>query len=261
MELYSIKMRGEKDKSHISGAENIVSKDKIEDVVGLLVKRALEHSKGEADFINLKIEKVNDEEVEYLSPLLITTVNVKNKEEGFKGIEKILMDIGISKRKVLYAIELLQNIRDMRGAILLDINTLERLENDKSRGVRVTYMDLENRDIDGLTKTQKYNTHLIEAVVLATKVIEAPGIIAEICYSDDVDYTAGYVATKQYGYTRFDYLKEKGNPFGGRVFIYDGDRQNVSQCIDYLENKKVIVRDNLIIRESIDIELLLKEGF
>ncbi|MGL4450803.1 MAG: 6-carboxyhexanoate--CoA ligase [Sarcina sp.] len=260
MELYSVKMRGSKEESHISGAENIVTKDKLEGVVNTLIQRSLEHSKGSADFINIKIEKVENENVEYLEPLEVTTINVSNKEEGFNGVKKILRDIGLHSDKVEKAVEILHNIKDMRGAVLLDINSMKRLEEDKSRGVRVTYMDLENRSTEGLTKTQKYNTHFIEALVLATKVMRCPEIIGEICYSDDPDYTAGYVATKEFGYTRFDHLKEKGSLNGGRVFLYDSSKGNLEDCINYLEKQRVIVRDNIKINESVDINKLMEDG-
>lgn len=61
MGLYSIKMRASKESKgvnqHISGAEKIVEKEDIDSYCSKLVKRALEHSKGNPDFINLKIEK------------------------------------------------------------------------------------------------------------------------------------------------------------------------------------------------------------
>ncbi|MGL5066199.1 MAG: 6-carboxyhexanoate--CoA ligase [Sarcina sp.] len=260
MELYSVKMRGSKEEAHISGAENIVTKDKLEDVVNALIKRSLEHSKGSADFINIKIEKVESANIEYLEPLEATTIKVSNKEEGFAGVKKVLRDIGVDSEKVEKAVEILHNIKGMRGAVLLDINSMQRLEVDKSKGVRVTYMDLENRDAKGLIKSQKYNTHFIEALVLTTKVMGCTQIIGEICYSDDPDYTAGYVATKEFGYVRFDHLKEKGSSNGGRVFLYDSSKGELVDCINYLEKQRVIVRDNIKINENVDIEKLMECG-
>lgn len=256
MELYTVKMRGAKDGKHISGAENIVDKSKLEEVVSLLVKRALDHSKGSSDFINVKIEKVND--VKYINPLQVTTIDVKNKEDGFSGIKKILSDIGLNENVIDEAVCILTSIKDMRGATILDINSLKRLEEDKNRGVRVTYMDLENRNINGLVKSQKYNTHFIEAIVLASKVLSCDGIVGEICYSDDPDYTAGYVATREFGYIRFNHLKEKGNPYGGRVFLFDSSKGDLDKAVEYLENTRVIVKDNIQINKNINIKGLLE---
>lgn len=259
MDLYSVKMRASKDELHISGAENIICAKKIDSVVAALVKRAMNHSKGSSNFINLKIEKI--EAVEFLDPLKVTTINVENKEEGFRGIKKILELCGVKSDIVNCCVDTLCSIKDMRGAVILDIHTLERLEPDKKRGVRVTYMDLENRSADGLLKSQKYNTHFIEALVLATKVLKCPSIIAELCYSDDPDYTAGYVATKEMGYTRFDHLKEKGSEFGGRVFLFDSSKGSLEDCIYYLENEKIIVKDDIKINDSIDLDVLEGSGF
>ena len=258
MELYSVKMRSSKEDNHISGAENIISKENLDKVVSVLISRALEHSKGSADFINLKVEKVID--FDYINPLESTTVNVSNVSEGFMGVKKILSDIGLKEIVVEKAVNILNSIRDMRGAVILDINSLERLEKDEKRGVRVTYMDLENRDEKGLIKSEKYNTHFIEAVVLASKVISSPQIVAEICYSDDADYTAGYVATKEFGYVRFDHLKEKGEKSGGRVFLFDSSKGTLEECIEYLENKRVIVKDDIKINPSVDLKILMEVG-
>ena len=80
----------------------------------------------------------------------------------------------------------------MRGAIILDVNSLERLEPDLKSGVRVTYMDYKKIKI-----LKEYKMHFNEALVLATKVANAPGIVGELCISDDPNYTIGYVATKK----------------------------------------------------------------
>lgn len=260
-DLYSIKMRSSKENIHISGAENIVNQESLDKAVSLLVKRALAHSKGSADFINLKIEKLEEDKVKYIEPLEVTTINVTNAKDGFLAVKKILNNINISNDKADIIVDTLNSIKDMRGAILLDINSMRRLEKCKERGVRVTYMDLENRSISGITKENGYNTHFIEALVLATKVISFPSIIAEICYSDDPDYTAGYIATKEFSYVRFEHLKEKGSSAGGRIFLYDGDISSVDECIEYLEKQRVIVKDNIRINKSVDFEKFMESGF
>ena len=66
----------------------------------------------------------------------------------------------------------------MRGAMLIDVDRLIRLEPDKKRGISATNMDQERMkgDIIGNEKN-----HYEEAIVLATKVANYPGIIGEIC--------------------------------------------------------------------------------
>lgn len=264
MELYSIKMRSEKENEHISGAENIVQEKDLEKAVTLLVKRALTHTKGKSDFINIKIEKVNSEELEELSPLEVTTINVNNHIEGMECVKSILIKLGIDKEKVNPILNLFNQTFSMRGAMLLDINTLERLEYDKKRGIRATYMDFEGSKLKRLTKDTKHNAHFIEALALATKVSNAPGIIGEICYSDDPYYTAGYIASKKYGYIRFPYLKELGDSKGGRIFLYDSSKSNesnVSKCIDYIESTKVVIKDEIKINESKMYQDILSDNF
>lgn len=58
-ELYSIKMRASQTENgqerHVSGAEKIVSRERLDSVVSQLLERALTHAKGKPDFINLKL--------------------------------------------------------------------------------------------------------------------------------------------------------------------------------------------------------------
>ena len=77
--------------------------------------------------------------------------------------------------------------------------------------------------------------------MLATKVANAPGIVGEICVSDDPDYVTGYVATKEIGYCRITTVKQKGDPCGGRIFLYRGPREGVPETIRYLQRQCVLV--------------------
>jgi 6-carboxyhexanoate--CoA ligase len=111
----------------------------------------------------------------------------------------------------------------MRGAMLVDAGSGERLENDPARGIRATRMDLSpvaEADLHReLLRRGIDNPHVREALVLAAKVVCAPGIVAELCWSDDPDYTAGYVCTPVHGYFRFPHLKPAGDERGGRAFF------------------------------------------
>lgn len=251
MGLYSIKMRSSKDDNHISGAEKIIKEQNIEEAVNLLLKRALLHSKGKSDFINIKIEEVKESELEIINPLDVTTVDVNDYIEGLDAAKFMLMRLGIDKEKSQNIINLLRDTCNMRGAILLDINSMKRLEPDKQRGIRATYMDFEDSNINHLTKETKYNVHFIESLALASKVVNCPQIIGEVCYSDDPNYTAGYVASKEYGYIRFPHLKELGNGNGGRIFLYDSTISNLQDCIDYIEKSKVVIKNNIKINKNI----------
>lgn len=130
--------------------------------------------------------------------------------------------------------ELVQLPGNMRGAILMDANTGVRLDQDTMRGVRVSHMDASGAE------TRSMNVHMREALVLATKVQSCPGIVGELCWSDDPDYTVGYVACGGV-YHRIPHMKKMGNPIGGRVFFVDSN-ESIQEIVDYLENTTVLVR-------------------
>ncbi|WP_042332252.1 8-amino-7-oxononanoate synthase [Desulfosporosinus orientis] len=242
MGLYSIKMRAsnceEGTEKHISGAEKIVSGGSLLRYSDALLKRGLYHSKGKADFINLKIEAISSAEILCLDSLPARTIPVHNHQEGMQTIIGLLEKMNIPKAAEI--IEKLKETYPMRGAMLLDADSLERLEPDKERGIRAVYMDA---DHSGRQETIEMKNPYYEAMVLAAKAAYAPNIIGEICISDDPNYVTGYVASKDMGYVRITKLKEKGSQDGGRIFLYRGDRSEVQSCLDYLEKQKVLVRN------------------
>lgn len=239
--LYCLKMRASENvdgnQIHISGAEKIVTEQQLNTYTTTLLERGLHHSKGNADFINLKVEKIIPDNVTYLDALKVTTVEVDSWQEGLGEVVKFLEDLNVeSPDKIL---DFLKETYAMRGAMLLDVRRLKRLEPDIDRGIRATYMDQERLD-NTLLCSEK--NHYAEAIVLATKVVNCPGIIGEICISDDPDYVTGYVASKEHGYRRITKMKEMGSLNGGRIFLYDGEPCDVQKTIDFLQKEKVIVR-------------------
>ncbi len=244
MDYYSLKMRAsqqigegdQKREQHISGAERIVSREAVEAVCSAMARRALTHSKGDPDFINIKIEKVCERDIQILKALPVTRVDVDSWQQGLDKAFELIDEAAELKdfRKKLP--ELLRETFPMRGAMLYDIATGERLEPNHERGVRATYMDaLRSSDVD----SQK--NHFNEAIVLATKVANAPGMVAELCISDDPEYVTGYVASKELGYVRIMKMKEMGDENGGRIFLFDSRKAKAEECIEYLQKKKVLV--------------------
>ena len=262
MEYYSLKMRAsqqvgegeQKHEQHISGAERIVGRDSVEAVCTAMVRRAMNHSKGDPDFINVKIEKVCENDIQVLKALPVTRIDVDTWQEGlekaFGLVSKAVAERGgrllrdarndahedLIKDFAQKLPELLRATFPMRGAMLYDIATGERLEPDHERGVRATYMDaLHSSEVDGC------KNHFNEAIVLATKVANAPGMVAEFCVSDDPNYVTGYVASKELGYVRIMKMKEMGDENGGRIFLFDSRKASAEECIEYLQKKKVLV--------------------
>lgn len=240
MGLYSIRMRGaeggphEEGGRHISGAERIVEEHDLESVAASLIHRALQHSKGKSDFINIRIDAVHDEDIAYVDCIAIDEHQTESVKESHELAKELLQSVVTNKAVEQAFTELGQLPGNMRGAILLDANTGMRLDQDHMRGVRVSHMDACSTEI------RPMNVHMREALVLATKVQSCPGIVGELCWSDDPDYTVGYVACNGV-YHRIPNMKDMGNPIGGRVFFIDINRP-IHEIVDYLENITVLVR-------------------
>ena len=235
MSLRCVKMRASLNGAHISGAERIVPARDAAKIVASLASRALTHEKGVPDFVNIKIESCR--EPLRIPALKVATETVSTPEEGWRRVDELLREAGFSRAAEIR--DLFRETYAMRGAMLLDADTLERLEPDTERGVRATYMDAS----DSLATSAGVKDHYSEAIVLATKVQHAPGIVGEICMSDDPGYVTGYVATKSLGYRRITVLKRKGDPSGGRIFLYRGPREAVAGTVRFLEREPVIVTD------------------
>ncbi|MBP5285575.1 MAG: 6-carboxyhexanoate--CoA ligase, partial [Kiritimatiellae bacterium] len=230
--LYCVKMRASLDGRHVSGAERIAGARDIPAAVSALAERAIGHPRGEPDFVGVKIERIG--EPVRLKALPVTTYATSSAEEGRAKAAQLLREAGITRIDEI--MEMFGETSSMRGAMLLDADTLERLEYDRERGIRATYMD----DSAQTGRCPRKN-HFAEALVLSTKVLSAPGIVGEICVSDDPDYTTGYVSAKSIGYSRITTIKNAGSPDGGRIFLYRGERNKVGETIRYLERQPVIV--------------------
>lgn len=246
MSIYSLKMRASKHtgsiQEHVSGAEKILPQQELPQQMEALLSRALHHAKGKADFINLKIEAVAPENLKYIEALPVSTHEAATPADGRQFMCQIMAELGLTTDKCQKILELFQATYGMRGAMLLDVDTLERLEPDQQRGIRATYMDSIAPKGEAKAICDGKN-HFQEALVLASKVLSAPNIIGELCMSDDPDYITGYIATRDKGYIRITQLKEMGCPDGGRIFLYRGPKSQVEDCIQYLQEQRVLVKN------------------
>ena len=238
--LYSIRMRAaqggphEKGGHHISGAERIVKLEEVGAIAQSLADRALHHSKGTADFINITVDLIPPEKIRYIDYLKVEEYKTSCISESHQLATELLQGPNISKAAVHKAISLLKGLdKSMRGAMLVDTITGERLDTG-DRGVRVSHMD----SFDSYALGD--NEHMREALVLASKVQSADGIVGELCWSDDPDYTVGYVACNGV-YHRLPNMKEFGSDIGGRVFFVRSDIDSES-VITYLEKSPVLVQ-------------------
>ena len=239
-ELYSVRMRAaqggphEKGGHHISGAERIVKLEEVGAIAQVLADRALHHSKGTADFINITVDLIPSNEITYIDCLEVEEHRAHTIVEAHQLAKKLLQGADITDVAIQNAITLLKGLdSSMRGAMLVDATTGKRID-EGNRGVRVSHMD----SFD--SKALGDNDHMREALVLASKVQSAEGIVGELCWSDDPDYTVGYVACNGI-YHRIPNMKELGSAIGGRVFFMwsDIDRDSI---IEYLEKTPVLVQ-------------------
>lgn len=239
-ELYSVRMRAaqggphEKGGHHISGAERIVKLEEVGAIAQSLADRALHHSKGTADFINITVDLIPPAKIRYIDCLKVEEHKTGSIFESHQLVTDLLQGPNISEEAVHKAISLLKSLdKSMRGAMLVDAITGERLDIG-NRGVRVSHMD----SFDSYALGD--NEHMREALVLASKVQSADGIVGELCWSDDPDYTVGYVACNGV-YHRIPNMKELGSNIGGRVFFVRSDIDSES-VIEYLERAPVLVQ-------------------
>jgi 6-carboxyhexanoate--CoA ligase len=260
--LYSIRMRASIGNRHVSGAERIISPQKLDATVQGLVTRARQ-KKNTPEQIVITIERLSDIPIRMLSALDVITLNSPDMAAGRSTAARILQSLNISEHAVMAAINHLGNGsapsgRTMRGAMIIDSQQGERLESDHDRGIRVSRFDWTEEALDtiigrlssrGLTH---FRTH--EALALATKVAHAPGIVAELCWSDDPDYTAGYVASRSIGYVRFPMLKLPGDMSGGRAFFVDRSTLDMEEFIRYLQFEPVLISDGGKCMQSIEPE-------
>ena len=246
--LFSIRMRGAQSSEHISGAERIAPAQDLAAVATAMITRALAHSRGNPDTIRLAIDAL-PATIDHAPLPDITTVLVRDLQAGRSAARAELLRAGISDTAASAAIRALAcgaapGGKVMRGAMLVDAQSGERLESDPARGLRVSRMDLSPTAHAALTAalqgSGRDTTHLREALALAGKVLLSPGIVAELCWSDDPDYTAGYVASPLRGYVRFPHLKAKGDKLGGRAFFYQRSDFNLAEITAFLEEEPIL---------------------
>jgi len=247
-QLYSLRMRASRGGHHQSGAERVIAAAEVATVTAALMARAMNTSGPPPDAVHCSLECLEPASIRQAVLPDISTFLVGGWRAGRCLANRLLVRAGVSERAASRALELLAEGAGcegsvMRGAVVMNAQTGERLEGDISRGVRVSRMDLASEArpaIEALLAAVGLGHHrVIEALVLAAKVLGAPGIVAELCWSDDPDYLIGYVADPRYGYQRISNLKQQGDLRGGRVFFVSLDRA-LDSLLEYLERRPVL---------------------
>jgi len=255
--LYSIRMRASRDGLHISGAERIVREAEIERVTAELTSRARGHERGVPDSITITVDSLAGREVQKLKALPVADKQFKTVGDGRLFSVSELVKAGVSDAAAGVALELLTKPSlsggNMSGAIVVDAVTGSMHDIESSHGIRARAMDYDENFLPELEHTLERHglnrTHLKEALVLATKVANAPGAVAELCISDDPGYITGYVASLKFGYIRITPLKEMGETVGGRVFFVDGPLFDKDGYLKYLRETPVLVEGPFNVRK------------
>ena len=154
-------MRASRAGAHVSGAERIVPAAEAAQTAARLVERALCHAKGTPDFINVKIEDPGD--ILNIPALSVETVVTHTAAEGRARAAELLAQAGIGRADEIMA--RFSEAHGMRGAILLDADTLERLEPDPARGVRATRMDDADSAVKGIAAKKNHYAEDRKSVV------------------------------------------------------------------------------------------------
>ena len=251
LDLCSVRMRASSDVSHVSGAERLVPRDRIERTVQELVRRAMARDRP-PDQVTVTIDVLGDTVVHSLASLDLAAISGRDLAACRRTASDVLASAGVSPLAAEAAFAAIEQGASpeggtMRGAMLVDAVTGERLEPDRSRGVRVSRFDWSDRASDlidrALASLGLTHFRTKEALALATKVAHGPGVVAELCWSDDPNYTAGYVATRSGGYVRLPHMKLAGSLFGGRAFFVSGAGRNVGTLISYLQGTPVLITE------------------
>ncbi|MFB5664020.1 6-carboxyhexanoate--CoA ligase [Alteribacillus sp. HJP-4] len=245
--LYSVRMRASENESHenggrhISGGELLSSYNELGLSVNTLLEKALNHSRGQPDFLQIQCEVVN-QPIKLFNPLTVQTNEVTTVEEGQVLAKFLLEKTGVPKDIIKKAYKEIPEY-PVSGAILIDIHTGERVDGRIDKGVRVSRMDWQTGNFNkwARSKADSTNPRLKEALTLATKVTNHKLTIAELCWSDDPDYITGYVASKKLGYQRITQLKQYGDDRGCRIFFVD-KLSDINTYMSYLEEQPILIQ-------------------
>jgi 6-carboxyhexanoate--CoA ligase len=247
---------------HISGAEGLYHSSEIQRVVRKYIERAISHPKGRPDKIILSIEDIKEKPKEIQS-LPVRTVHSQTLSEAKDIAIRLLKASGVSEKAIHAAVKLIKK-GGLRGASLISAEKAERLEPDKQRGVRVSRLGIDAsafRFLSSGLSQHGINTDTVkEALILASKVICSKEIIAELCISDDPNYTTGYVASKEFGYVRIPDIKLKGSKTGGRAFFVK-EGVDVGKCISYLERKPIMIKKVSPCRGIVSIDEIINSPY
>jgi 6-carboxyhexanoate--CoA ligase len=265
--LWSVRMRASSTvdgtSRHLSGAERLVQSSSLDLVIAQMLARAKAKN---PRTINITVDAVDETQCCRVPCLPVRTVLSSSQEERIRFVTYLLKTVGIHCETTRSAFDALfgglnNDGLPLRGASLWDRHSGKRLESDRERGVRTSRFDYSQEGSAALDRAlgEASLTHFRtrEAVAVATKTSWA-GVLAELCWSDEPDYTTGYVATKEHGYVRLPDFKPLGSA-GGRIFFVDTERSDLESVVAKLENEYVLIEPPILIDSPISTEAFLAQ--
>ncbi len=241
--FYSVRMRATLEGKHVSGQERIVKEEDLEKVLIELHRRP----KGDWDFQSIKVERLKKEPIilEYSLPVKNYRFACVPLAHNFiVGLLEAEHSISRSVVKPLLA-KLVSGIKEgkenLPGALVVDPKTGKVLNENPEKGIRTILFDWQEREkIKKKLLNAGFTERTLDALALATKNVYC-GVEAEICISDDPSYITGYLASPKLGYVRITPLKEKGNPFGGRIYFVR--EENLSKTLKCLRELPILIKE------------------
>ncbi|WP_100330702.1 6-carboxyhexanoate--CoA ligase [Bacillus xiapuensis] len=227
---------------HISGSERLLCGHQLEEEAKELVARALAHERGQVDFIRITIDRVDKRRLQFVTALHAAASQHDSIDKAKAAAKTYLVQAGVHKGAAEKAIALLSASEDYPGAYIMNAQT-GAIMNPCGKAVRVSRMDWKEGEFVKWCGTYGYrpSLRLQEAVALASKTAASSFTVAELCWSDDLRYLTGYVASRSTGYIRLSPLKKEGSPTGGRVFFVT-EETDMNQYIHFLSEVPVMIR-------------------
>lgn len=257
--LYSVKMRADDGERHICGAEGIYSETQIYETQTLYLKRAINHPRGKAKKINITIAELPLPPKEIKS-LPVSTCDIKDTSAK-DIIFTLLKALKCSNIAINKAMEIIFNQTSLRGAAIIDPKIGQRLDSNSTRGIRASMFGLSDDALSVLNQNIEtfglIDTRVKEGLEIASKIASCNEVLAELCVSDNPDYTTGYVASRKYGYVRIPFIKESGSYCGGRVIFIKHDIKDIKGILTYLENTPVMITEISGFRGRIEVNEII----
>jgi 6-carboxyhexanoate--CoA ligase len=237
--LYSVRMRADDGHRHTSGAEGIFPEVELLSVQSEYLTQALNHSRGKAKNINITIEELSTLP-KWIKTLPVCTID----GDAWETINIMLEALQCSVKAIDNAAKLIYNQNELRGAAVIDSISGQRLDEDQSRGLRAVRFGLTKDALisldENIMRFGLVDTRVKEGLQIASKIASCIDVGAELCVSDNPDYTTGYVASRKFGYVRIPNIKESGSSCGGRVIFTQSGIINIKE---YLENTPVLINE------------------